>query len=188
MLVNETGKNVRLNFDKNTKNMNTEHFEIRSMADTDWEDVAEIYKQGIDTGNATFEQKIPAWTAWDNAHLKKCRLIATINNEVAGWAALSPISGRCIYAGVAEVSVYVSKKHRGRRVGTKLLEKLIKKSEKEQFWTLQAGIFPENTASLSIHAKVGFRQVGYREKIGKLNDVWRDNVFLERRSSVVGRD
>ncbi len=168
--------------------MSTEDIEVKYMTIEDWEALAEIYKQGLDTGNATFEQEIPTWDAWNGAHLTKGRLIATINKEIAGWAALSPISERCIYAGVAEVSVYVSNKHKGKRVGTKLLESLIKESEKEQIWTLQAGIFPENIASLALHTKLGFRIVGFREKIGKLNQVWRDTVLLERRSSITGID
>lgn len=168
--------------------MSTEEIEIKYMTIEDWETVAEIYKQGVDTGNATFQQEIPTWDAWNDAHLKTCRLIATINKEIAGWAALSPISERCIYAGVAEVSVYVSDKHKGKRVGTKLLESLIKASEKEQIWTLQAGIFPENIASISLHNKLGFRVVGVREKIGKLNGVWRDTVVLEKRSTITGMD
>ena len=168
--------------------MNTEKIEIKSMAAVDWEIVAEIYKQGIDTGNATFQREIPTWDAWNDGHLKKCRLIATIKNEVAGWAALSPISERCVYAGVAEVSVYVSNKHKGKKIGSKLLEILIKESEKEQIWTLQAGIFPENIASISIHNKLGFRAVGFRERIGRLNYVWRDTILFERRSSIEGMD
>lgn len=156
------------------------------MTTEDWESVADIYKQGIDTGNATFQQDIPAWSEWDKAHLPFCRIVAVWENEIAGWAALTPVSGRCVYAGVAEVSVYVSNKYRGQKIGARLLDKLIAESERENLWTLQAGIFPENKPSIKIHENLGFRQVGYREKIGKMNGVWRDTVLLERRSRTVG--
>jgi len=161
---------------------------FRSMTEEDWKSVSEIYKQGIDTGNATFQQEIPPYKDWDNAHLKTCRLIVSINSEIVGWAALTPVSGRCVYAGVAEVSVYVSDKNRGQKIGFKLLEKLIIESEKVKLWTLQAGIFPENIASLRIHEELGFRKIGYRERIGKMNGVWRDTVLLERRSKLIGID
>ena len=159
---------------------------FRSMTEEDWKSVSEIYKQGIDTGNATFQQEIPTYKDWNNAHLKSCRLIAFNNSEIVGWAALTPVSGRCVYAGVAEVSVYVSDKNRGQKIGFKLLEKLIIESEKVKLWTLQAGIFPENIASLRIHEELGFRKIGYRERIGKMNGVWRDTVLLERRSKIIG--
>ena len=120
---------------------------FRPMTEDDWKSVSEIYKQGIDTGNATFQQEIPSYTDWDSAHLKSCRLLAIKENEIVGWAALTPVSGRCVYAGVAEVSVYVSDKYRGHKIGYKLFEKLINESESEKLWTLQAGIFPENIAS-----------------------------------------
>jgi L-amino acid N-acyltransferase YncA len=158
---------------------------IREMRDDDWQAVAEIYKQGIDTGNATFQQEIPAWEEWDKSHLKICRFIAEFNDEVVGWAALTPVSGRCVYAGVAEVSVYVSASYRGNKIGQQLLDKLIKASEQNGLWTLQAGIFAENIASIKIHEELGFRKVGYREKIGKMNGVWRDTLLFERRSKVV---
>lgn len=162
--------------------------EIREMREKDWEAVAEIYKQGIATGEATFEQKVPAWEEWDSSHLKTCRLVATKNDEVVGWAALTPVSGRCVYAGVAEVSVYVSAYHRGNKIGTQLLNSLIKASEKNDLWTLQAGIFPENKGSIKIHEDLGFRKIGYREKIGKMNGVWRDTLLFERRSRIAGND
>ena len=117
---------------------------FRPMTADDWKNVSEIYRQGIETGNATFQQEIPTYTDWDNGHLKNCRIVAIKDNEVAGWAALTPVSGRCVYAGVAEVSVYVADKNRGHKIGHKLLEKLIIESENEKLWTLQAGIFPEN--------------------------------------------
>ncbi len=161
---------------------------VRQMEATDWLSVVEIYKQGIETGNATFQQDIPTWQDWDNRHLTTCRIVLIKENEIAGWAALTPVSGRCVYAGVAEVSVYVADKFRGQKLGLQLLQQLIEESEKENFWTLQAGIFPENTASLMIHQKSGFRKVGYRERIGKMNGKWRDTILLERRSEKIGND
>jgi L-amino acid N-acyltransferase YncA len=149
--------------------------------------VKEIYELGIITGNATFETSAPTWEVWDKNHLASSRLVAIDENEkVVGWAALTAVSGRCTYAGVAEVSVYVHSNARGKGVGKKLLEELIRESEKENLWTLQAGIFPENTASIKLHEECGFRQIGYREKIGKMKNVWRDTLLLERRSKVVG--
>lgn len=156
------------------------------MTSGDWTRVAEIYKEGIETGNATFQQTIPAWDDWNNGHVNKCRIVAEVDNELAGWVALSAVSGRCVYAGVAEVSVYVGNKFRGQKIGSKLLEKLISESESNGFWTLQAGIFTENAASITVHKNAGFREVGYREKIGKMNNIWRNTVLLERRSSIVG--
>lgn len=158
------------------------------MKAADWTNVAEIYRQGIETGNATFQQEIPTWDDWNNGHIKSCRIVAEIDNEIVGWAALTAVSGRCVYAGVAEVSVYISNKYRGQKIGTKLLDKLIAESENEKLWTLQAGIFPENIASLKIHEELGFRKIGHREKIGKMNGIWRDTVLLERRSKVIGID
>ncbi len=158
------------------------NFLFRSMTTKDWASVAEIYRQGIEAGDATFEKEVPVWEDWDKNHLKVCRFVAVINNKVVGWAALSPVSERCVYAGVAEVSIYVSNRYKNIKTGTRLLEKLVTESEKEGIWTLQAGIFPENIASLRIHEKNGFRQVGFREKIGKMNGAWRDTVLLERRS------
>ena len=156
------------------------------MTADDWKNVSEIYRQGIETGNAIFQQEIPTYTDWDNGHLKNCRIVAIKDNEVAGWAALTPVSGRCVYAGVAEVSVYVADKNRGHKIGHKLLEKLIIESENEKLWTLQAGIFPENIASLKIHEALGFRKIGHRERIGQMNGIWRDIILLERRSKLIG--
>ncbi len=157
-----------------------------SMTEDHWEKVSEIYKEGIATGNATFETNVPKYTDWDKNHVKNCRLVAKIDTEVVGWAALTNVSSRCIYSGVAEVSVYVSKLYFGRKIGTALLNRLIEKSEENGIWTLQSGIFPENIASIKIHEKLGFRTVGYREKIGRMDGVWRDTVILERRSKLVG--
>ncbi len=156
--------------------------DIIEMHPSHWESVKQIYAEGIATGNATFQTDIPSWIEWDEAHIKNSRLIAIDNNEVLGWAALTPVSGRCVYAGVAEVSVYVSEKARGKGVGKTLLNALIKKSEKNNFWTLQAGIFPENFASIKIHEVCGFRIIGNREKIGQMNGQWRDTLLLEKRS------
>jgi L-amino acid N-acyltransferase YncA len=159
---------------------------LRPMNRSDWDSVAAIYRQGIETGNATFEKEIPAWEAWDSAHLKSCRIVAYINSTIVGWAALSPVSGRCVYSGVAEVSVYVSDQYKGQKIGTMLLDQLVSDSEIAGLWTLQASIFPENKASILLHKKMGFRQVGYREKIGKMDSTWRDTILLERRSKVTG--
>jgi len=147
-----------------------------------WEDAERIYLEGISTGNATFETAAPAWAAWDRAHLPDLRLVALGGDTLLGWAALSPISDRCVYGGVAEESVYVAEQARGQGVGRLLLEELIRRSEAAGIWTIQTGIFPENEASLRLHERVGFRVVGVRERIGQLRGVWRDVVFLERRS------
>ncbi|MBT8385636.1 MAG: GNAT family N-acetyltransferase, partial [Bacteroidia bacterium] len=148
----------------------------------DWDKVSRIYQIGIDTGIATFEKEIPTWNTWDTAHIKSCRLIAENDHKIVGWAALSPVSGRCVYGGVAEVSVYVDTSYNNKGIGTRLLQELIKKSEKNGIWTLQSGIFPENKASIQLHKKLGFREIGFREKIGKKDGVWYDNVILEKRS------
>lgn len=161
--------------------------QIIPLLSSDWEVVKRIYEEGIATGNASFQTAAPTWEEWDLAHAKNPRLVFIENNEILGWAAITPVSGRCVYAGVGEVSVYVSAAARGKGIGKKLLLALIAESEKENYWTLQAGIFPENTASLSIHKACGFRVIGIREKIGQMNSVWRDTVLLERRSSVTGK-
>ncbi len=151
-----------------------------------WSAVRDIYLEGIATGDATFQQSAPEWNEWHRGHLASCRLVAMENNTVLGWAALTSISGRCVYAGVAEVSVYVAQSARGVGVGTKLLTTLISESESAGIWTLQAGIFPENAASLALHTKAGFRIVGTRERLGAMNGRWRDVILLERRSNAVG--
>ena len=163
-----------------------EAVKIKKMEPTHWPQVKEIYENGIATGHATFETTPPDWEKWDQDHLKFARQVALINNKVMGWAALSAVSGRCVYGGVAEVSLYVSENSRGLGIGKKLMEHLITHSEKNGIWTLQAGIFPENTASVRLHERAGFRIIGKREKIGKLNNHWRDSLFLEKRSTVVG--
>ena len=156
-----------------------------------WPQVRAIYEQGIATGNATFQTQAPGWDEWDPGHLPHSRWVALDasyggSGQVLGWAALSPVSGRCVYGGVAEVSVYVAGAARGRGVGRQLLAALVSASEQHGIWTLQAGIFPENTTSISIHAGAGFREVGRRERIGQLHGMWRDTVLLERRSAIVG--
>jgi phosphinothricin acetyltransferase len=151
-----------------------------------WNRVRAIYLEGIATGHATFETAAPEWAEWNEARLPHSRLVA-IDGEVMGWAALSPVSKRAVYAGVAEVSVYVAAAARGRGLGRALLEELIKESERHNVWTLQAGIFPENAASIALHRNAGFRVVGTRERIGRLNGVFRDVALMERRSAVVGR-
>jgi phosphinothricin acetyltransferase len=162
--------------------------EIDKMDAADWPEVRAVYLDGIATGNATFELDAPDWTAWDDSHLAFARLVARKDNRVLGWAALTPVSGRCVYSGVAEVSVYVSASARGNGLGGDLLRRLIEESEQHGIWTLQAGIFPENIASLSIHQRCGFREVGRRERLGKLKGVWRDVILLERRSERAGID
>jgi phosphinothricin acetyltransferase len=144
--------------------------------------VKKIYEQGIATGHATFQTTAPEWEEWDKSHLAHSRFVAMENNEVVGWAALTPVSGRCVYAGVAEISVYINEHYRGQGIGKILLQHLISESESHNIWTLQAGIFPENIRSLKIHESLGFRKVGYREKIGQLKGIWRDTVLLEKRS------
>ena len=161
--------------------------EIRVMIAEDWEPVRSIYVDGIATGQATFETDPPTWANWNNAHLPAPRLVATSVQKTAGWAALSPVSGRAAYAGVAEVSVYVAAAMRGKGIGLLLLQSLVKESEKSGIWTLQASIFPENAASVSLHNSCGFREVGRRERIAKMAGVWRDTLLFERRSKLVGK-
>jgi L-amino acid N-acyltransferase YncA len=160
-------------------------FHIVPMSAEDWNAVRAIYLEGIATGNATFEACAPEWAIWDAGHLTECRFVAREGAAVIGWAALSPVSGRCVYAGVAEVSVYVAERARGRKIGQALLSALVDASEKRGIWTLQAGIFPENTSSVRLHQHCGFRMVGTREKLGKMNGRWRDVVLMERRSSAI---
>lgn len=160
--------------------------DFRTMTENDWPYVSEIYLQGIKTHNATFETQIPTWDKWDSSHIKTCRIIVSIDNEIAGWAALVPVSARKVYSGVAEISIYISDKFKGQRIGTKLLEQLIEESEINGFWTLQAVIFPENKLSLAMHQSHGFRLVGHRERIGQINGTWRNTLLLERRSNKIG--
>lgn len=161
-------------------------FNIRAMRPEDWPQVEAIYTEGIMTGSATLETSTPRWDAWHAAHRADCRLVAWDGETVLGWAALSPVSSRCVYGGVAEVSIYVSAPARGRGVGKALLRALIDASEQAGLWTLQAGIFAENTPSIALHTACGFRIVGTRERLGQLHGLWRDIVLMERRSPVVG--
>lgn len=150
-----------------------------------WDAVARIYAEGIATGHATFETEVPSWERWNASHLADHRFVALSEDEVVGWAALSPVSDRCVYGGVAEESVYVANEARSRGVGRALLEALIQRSEAAGIWTIQTGIFPENEASVRLHARVGFRIVGVRERLGKHGGVWRDVLLLERRSPLI---
>lgn len=161
---------------------------IESMTAGSWIDVSRIYEEGIATRNATFEQQAPDWNSWNKSHRKDCRLIALVDNKVVGWAALSDVSGRCVYAGVAEVSLYVDSRYRGHGIGDRLMEALINESERCGIWTLQAGIFPENISSIRLHHKHGFRTIGIRERLGKMDQKWRDVAMLERRSKIAGAD
>lgn len=161
-------------------------FMIEPMQAADWPQVRAIYLEGIATGQATFETEAPEWEAWDDKHRPDCRLVARSGDVILGWAALTPVSSRCVYAGVAEESIYIAAAARGQGVGKILLARLVAESEAAGLWTLQAGIFPENTASIALHKICGFREVGRRERIGQMNGVWRDTVFMERRSLVVG--
>lgn len=159
---------------------------IEPMTPDDWSAVRTIYLEGIATENATFETSAPDRERWDAAHILSCRLVARMNRGVLGWAALSPVSSRCVYAGVAEVSVYVADAARGQGIGLRLLSGLVTASEQAGIWTLQAGIFPENQASVRLHERCGFRIVGRRERIGQLKETWRDVLLMERRSEVAG--
>jgi L-amino acid N-acyltransferase YncA len=159
--------------------------DIRDLRPGDWPEVARIYAEGIATRNATFETELPGWEDWDRAHLREHRLVAETDGEVVGWIALAPVSGRCCYAGVAEISAYVAETARGHGVGTTLLERVIESTERAGIWTLETGVFPENEPSLALLERFGFREVGVRERIGQLDGVWRDVVFLERRSEVI---
>lgn len=161
--------------------------EIRPLLAGDWPSVKAIYEEGIATRQATFETEPPAWEEWDAKHLRDARLVASADGRVVGWVALSPVSNRCVYAGVAELSVYIAEAARGRGVGKALLGAAIGESEARGFWTLQTGIFPENKASLALHEKLGFRIVGRRERIGKMDGRWRDVLLLERRSRIAGQ-
>ncbi|UCG24343.1 MAG: N-acetyltransferase [Chloroflexota bacterium] len=160
-------------------------YRIEEMSVTEWPAVRAIYVEGIATGLATFETEAPDWQAWDENHLPVPRLVTRSGDRIAGWAALSPVSDRCVYGGVAEVSVYVAEAYRGRGLGKALLKELIERSEDAGIWTLQAGIFPENKASIGVHLASGFRVVGIRERLGQLNGQWRDVALLERRSEAI---
>lgn len=153
----------------------------------DWPAVSRIYAEGIATGTATFETTVPSWETWDAGHAREARLVAARDGEVVAWAALTPVSGRCVYAGVAEVSVYVGAAARGLGIGKRILDALVEASEAAGIWTLQSGIFASNGASIALHERCGFRTVGRRERIGALRGEWLDIVLMERRSATVGR-
>jgi phosphinothricin acetyltransferase len=160
---------------------------VRPMRVEDWPAVAEVYAEGIAGGDATFETEVPSWAGWDAAHLPDHRLVAEVDGTVVGWTAVSPVSGRCVYAGVVEDSVYVAESARGRGVGRRLLAALVESTENAGIWTIQTGIFPENEPSLALHRAAGFRVLGVRQRPGQLRGRWRDVVLLERRSTVAGR-
>ena len=163
------------------------NYEIRAMLPDDGEKVIEIFEEGIAGGNATFDATAPTWNVWDQKFFNVCRFVLEDTDEnVVGWAALQPVSNRDCFKGVAEVSIYLKNEVQGKGLGSMLLRKLISASEEHNFWTLQAGIFPENDASIYVHEKWGFQLVGKREKIGQMNGIWRDIILLERRSKVVG--
>ena len=168
-------------------------YSIDKMVADDWTQVRSIYLEGIVTGNATFETEAPGWDSWNSSHMQECRIVARAGSTIFGWAAISPVSSRCVYSGVAEVSVYVANRYQRLGIGGKLLAVLIAETEKKGIWTLEAGIFPENTDSLNLHKRYGFRHVGRREKLSKMTygphqGIWRDVVLLERRSKSVGID
>jgi phosphinothricin acetyltransferase len=163
------------------------------MKPEDWQQVRSIYLEGIGTGNSTFEADAPDWKKWDSVHIREHRLVVKEHDTVLAWAALSPVSTRCVYSGVAELSLYVAAGQRGKGIGSTLLAALIISTEKAGLWTLQGGIFPENTSSLRLVRTHGFKEIGRREKIGKMTygdlaGTWRDVILVERRSTVAGID
>lgn len=160
--------------------------QVENLTQKDWGAVRTIYIQGIATGDATFETRSPSWEEWDIAHLPVCRIIAKDGSTIIGWAALSPVSDRSVYNGVAEVSIYLAKSSQRKGVGKILLTSLVEHSEREGIWTLESTMFPENEASIRLHHSCGFRMVGYRERIGRLDGVWRDTILMERRSELIG--
>lgn len=162
-------------------------YEVEKMRSEDWEQVKNIYLEGINTGIATFQNEVPTWEAWDKGHLKIGRLVARSSDGVLGWVAIAPTSSRCCYEGVVEVSVYIRENYRGNGIGTSLLKKLIEQSEESGIWTLYCSIIKENYGSIGMHKKCGFREIGLRERIAKMsNGTWHDVVLLERRSNITG--
>ena len=158
---------------------------MRCLRPDDWPEVARIFGEGIATGNATFETEVPSWKDWDRGHLDAHRFVAERDGRVCGWIAAAPVSARCCYAGVVELSVYIGEEARGQGIGAELLAAIIESSERAGLWTLQTGVFPENEASLALLRRFGFRAVGTQQRIGRLHGIWRDVVLLERRSEVV---
>lgn len=159
-----------------------ENFIIKPLEESHQKEILEIYKSGIETKNATFNTTVPTWEEWDKGHLSHSRFVIESNGKIAGWIALSPVSSRCNYSGVAEVSVYIHPDFGGFGFASKLMEKVIDESEKNGIWTLQSSVFPENLASVKLHEKFGFRKVGFREKISKVDGIWRDTILYERRN------
>ena len=160
-------------------------FQIREMNQDDWKDVKRIYQNGMDTNNATFQVVCPSYEEFNTSHIAKCRFVITDHDIVIGWAALTTVSSRCVYSGVAEVSIYIDEAYKGQGAGTALLMHLVQQSEQEGFWTIQAGIMQENTTSIRLHEKCGFRLIGFREKIGKDRlGQWRNTVLMEKRSQL----
>jgi len=157
---------------------------IRPADKSDSNRILDIYRQGIETRNATFETEVPDWETWDALHHSFCRLVYEENGTVMGWAALSPVSRRLCYRGVAEVSIYIDAARRGRGIGGRLLKTLIAESEKHGIWSLNASIFAENRSTHRLHLRHGFREVGFRERIAQLDGIWRDTLILERRSDI----
>lgn len=158
---------------------------IRPLQKEDWKAVSRIYQEGMDTGIATFETQCPVWETWDSKFLKECRIVIEENNQILGWAALSPTSKRAVYKGVVEVTIYIDLSQTGKGVGSRLMNALVEASEKAGFWTLQSSIFSENKPSIQLHLKAGFRILGTREKIAKRDGIWKDTVFVERRSKLI---
>ena len=159
------------------------NYQIREMQPKDAERVLRIFEEGIEGGNATFDKEVPSWEYWDKKFFKICRLVLEDENAVVqGWAAIQPVSARDCFKGVAEVSIYFSNEAQGKGLGKVMLQKLINDSEENGFWMLQSGIFPENIASIKVHQKLGFREVGFREKIAEMKGKWRDIILMERRS------
>ena len=158
---------------------NNQELNVRPMTEKDWPRVKVIYEEGISTGYATFETKAPEWKQWDTNHLAFGRWVAEVDDEVVAWVALSSVTDRCVYSGVAEVSVYVAPDMKGRGIGKVLMEKVISDSESNGVWTLNAAMFPENEGSIHLHKKVGFREIGIRERIAKLDGRWQDNVIMD---------
>ena len=171
---------------KAKKNLSHKSKMIREMITNDSTRVLEIFKMGLDTRNATFETNVPSWIDWDSKHLNHSRFVYLESDKVLGWIALSPVSTRKVYEGVVEVSVYIDTNILGKSIGSKLMEKVIISSEMHGIWTLYSSVFPENVATLKLHDRFGFRVIGTREKIAKLDNKWRDTVLLERRSKKTG--
>ncbi len=161
---------------------------IRNLLESDAEAVLNIYRQGLATGEASFETAPPDWEAWKKKYLPFCRLVWGHHEQVLGWATLAPVSARDCYRGVAEVSIYVASGHCGQGIGNKLMRRLIEESEENGVWTLYSSIFPENQATRQLHLRNGFREVGIRERIAQQNGRWRDTLLLERRSILTGKD